>query len=279
MIGSAIPPISWIWLTAVLGVSAVSGILWLNGIRAARPLVALLMVATGAAAGFLAPVLWHATLARLTTVITGIIVGLIFGGLLFRIAQAVLAAVLAASVVVGLMSFYAGVWTPRAISGLTAAPAAVTHGNASQPARKAAPPSTSRSTTAKGGRAAPTWLWIKTSQVGKGVIGILRKMPAAQRNEMYAIAAGVGLIAFLLGIVFPRGTSLVGGAWMGVLMLFTGLNILGIWYAPRAREWADAHLHPLWIFSVFGILGMAVQYRHIHREKKNKKTAAAEEKK
>ena len=80
MIGSAIPPTPWYWLTAALVMTAVGCVLWLNGIRAARPLVAVLMVAIGAAAGFLAPVLWHATLARLTTVITGIIAGLIFGG-------------------------------------------------------------------------------------------------------------------------------------------------------------------------------------------------------
>ena len=112
-----------------------------------------------------------------------------------------------------------------------------------------------------------------------GVMRILNKMPTSRRNEMYALAAGVGLIALLLGIVFPRGTSLAGGAWLGVFMLFAGLDILGVWYAPHARDWATMHLHPLWLFTALGILGMAVQYRHIHREKKKTKNAEAEEKK
>ena len=292
-----IPPPTWPFLLAT-GLTLVTGVvLWLEAVRVARPLVTLLMVVVGACGGFLVPVLWHANLARLTTVITGIIAGLILGGLLFRITQAVLAGLIAAAIVVGVASFYDGIWTPRALHSLTAV---VRMGGgkkiaAAGPADHAAPLPGARpaaSTAARtGGNAAstaagtqtrkvkPTWMWQVVTGVWANIHDRLGKLSAGQRSAMYAMAAGAGLIALLLGIIFSRATSLVGGAWLGTLMIFAALALAGEWYSAKNLAWTVQRLHPTWIFTACGLLGMAVQYRHIHRQKKNKKKDAGEEKK
>lgn len=297
MNANEIPPPTWPFLLAA-GITLVVGVvLWLEAVRAARPLVTLFMVVVGACGGFLVPVLWHASLARLTTVITGIIAGLILGGLLFRVTQAVLAALIAAAIVVGLASFYDGVWTPQALHSL----AASVQGKdgrkiaASQPAGPAAhmPKNKPAASTAAGragkagtvaagtqpGKVKPAWMWVVVTRVSGNIYDRLGKLSAGQRSAMYAMAAGAGLVALLLGIIFSRATSLIGGAWFGTLMIFAALAAIGQWYSPKNLAWASQRLHPLWIFTACGALGMVVQYRHIHRQKKSKKKDAHEEKK
>ncbi len=297
MNANEIPPPTWPFLLAT-GITLVVGVvLWLEAVRAARPLVTLFMVAAGACGGFLVPALWHASLARLTTVITGIIAGLILGGLLFRITQAVLAAVIAAAIVVGLASFYDGVWTSRATHSLTAAvqgsdgkknallPPA---GPAAQlPEKKPAASTSARRSGNAGavaagtqpGKLKPAWMWLAVTRVCGNIYDRLGKLSAGQRSAMYAMAAGAGLVALLLGIIFSRATSLIGGAWLGTLMIFAALAVVGQWYSPKNLAWASQRLHPLWIFTACGLLGMAVQYRHVRRQKKSKKKDASEGKK
>ena len=292
-----IPPPTWPFLLATAITLVVGLVLWLEAVRVARPLVTLLMVVVGACGGFLVPVLWHASLARLTTVITGIIAGLILGGLLFRITQAVLAALIAAAIVVGVASFCDGVWTHSALHSLTEA---VQKGSgktiaASQPtdhpAQLPGNKSAVSTTVSRGGNAGsagagtqsrkikPAWLWQVVTRVYVNIHDRLAKLSAGQRSAMYAMAAGAGLIALLLGIIFSRATSLVGGAWLGTLMIFAAGSVAGQWYSAKNLAWANQRLHPLWIFTACGLLGMAAQYRHIHRQKKNKKKDATEEKK
>lgn len=297
MNANEIPPPTWPLLVATGIMLVVGVVLWLEAVRAARPLVTLFMVVVGALGGFLVPVLWHASLARLTTVITGIIAGLILGGLLFRITQAVLAALIAAAIVVGLTSFYDGIWTPRALHNLTAV-VQVGGGKktaASQPAGHAAQlrgnkpaASTAAAGGGKAGSAAaqtqagqvkPARLWLVVTRVWANIHDRLGKLSAGQRSAMYAMAAGAGLVALLLGIIFSRATSLIGGAWLGTLMVFAAIAAVGQWYSPKNLAWANQRLHPLWIFTACGLLGMAVQYRHVHRQNKNKKKEAKEEKK
>ena len=290
-----IPSATWPWLLTTVVILVLGLILWLESVRAARALVTLLMVALGAFAGLLIPALWHANLARLTTVITGVIAGLILGGLLFRITQAVLAAFIAAAILVGIASFYDGAWTSKAAAGtvavkvLTSRPAPSTQG-VERPANGATSAVQMRAVSHSGtlrdtqggiklGRVKPVWLWQSLVGVYKNVQSHLGKISETQRNEMYAMAAGVGLVALLLGIVFPKATSLVGGAWLGPLLIFASLALFGHWYRPEWLAWAFQRLHVPWVFVACGVVGMAVQYRHVHRRKKKKKKDSPDEKK
>ncbi len=241
---------------------ALGFVLWLESVRWSRALVTLLMAGLGAYMGFLAPVLWHPDLARLTTIIIGIVLGVVLGAVGFRLIQALLAGCLLAALLGGALAWHDGAFSMPA-------PAVAAHGGKSSPLHVASPPAATRQSRPAGiGRgenpppSPPLWKRIKDA---KYVWGDIKRLPKTERSEVLSLAAGAMLVAVLAGLIFPLVTSLVIGAWLGPLLVLLSLALFALRFQPTLVEWSWAHLHPLWIYAGCGVLGMAIQYRHIHR--------------
>ncbi|MCL5770620.1 MAG: hypothetical protein M1588_04840 [Planctomycetes bacterium] len=237
-------------------------VLWLESVRWSRALVTLLMAGLGAYIGFLAPALWHPDLARLTTVIIGIVLGVVLGAVGFRLIQALLAGCLLAALLGGALAWHDGAFS-----------AVAAHDGKSSPLRVASPPAATRQAThrsrlagiGRGEKPHPSPpLWKRTIEA-KYVWGNIERLPKTQRSEVLALAAGAMLVAVLVGLIFPLVTSLVIGAWLGSLLVLLSLALFALRLQPTFVEWSWEHLHPLWIYAGCGVLGMAIQYRHIHR--------------
>ncbi len=246
------------------GMLVLGAILWVESIHAARVLISLLIAAVGAVIGYVSPLLWHPVLALGLMVLIGAAAGAALGAAGFRVIQALLLAGFVAALAVGTLAWRQGVRRPPS-PAVAPLPGAVTgpRSTAGQ-TNPAAAPKTAR--PAVGVASRPSVAWLKRAQaMWLGLWTQLIRRPAGQRNEILALGVAVALVVFLVGVIFSRATSLVAGSCLGFLLILAALALLGRWMDRTTTWWAWRHLHPVWIFIGGSLLGMAVQYRHVHR--------------
>lgn len=248
-------------------------ILWLEFVRVARPVLTVFMAAVGAGFGFFMPLLWHTQLADLTLVIMGMVIGILLGAVLFRLTQALLFGALTALLCGGLMAWHDGAFTrpPAKVHRHTlVSPAAAVAGTAAtEPSR----PATTRPMLALRRRV--------MCDIGKQYDVIASDMRGLNKSEKAQIAAAAAaglLVAILLGLLFPRAMSLVGGAWVGAAMIIWVVAVFTHRFDPGMLKIAARNVQPWWVFGGLGVLGMAIQSRHVlqARKKKKKEAKAAE---
>lgn len=257
-------PDSTLMITAVLGLFC-GTLLWLIGFRIARPALTMLLSAGGAFWGYLAPFIWHIPLVSIASAIVGALIGAILGSIGFRFMQAVLLAALLAVVVVSVCT-----WNHQAASkGVSPATAPVTaqsavhHGN---------------------GVNARIWqVWYNARAKGQEWWKEVNTMPVAKRSQALAIAIGAGLVVLLLGLLFPRMTSIVATACLGSVALLLSLVVLGQAFDPSAVQWCLHQVRPRWLVVGGAVSGMILQggqaiYQRRNRAKEKAKKGEAEKK-
>ena len=110
----------------------------------------------------------------------------------------------------------------------------------------------------------------------------MQRMNKVGKAQVMAAAAGGLLVVILLGLLFPRLISLIGGAWIGAAMIVWAVAVFTRRCDPGMLKHLTRNLRPLWVYLGLGVLGMAVQSRHVlktRRKKKKEAKAAANEKK
>ncbi|MGC9259635.1 MAG: hypothetical protein ACP5I8_06085 [Phycisphaerae bacterium] len=242
-------------------------ILWIEFIRMARPVLTVFMAMVGALFGYFSPLLWHTELADLTLVIIGAIVGIILGAVLFRLTQALFFAVLAALLCGGLLAQHYGAFIPQPKNH----PPALR-----QPAQRS---SAASSQPAIGKPMALRRRVLHTMDTQYQELSAdQNRMNKLEKAQVMAAATVGMLVVILLGLLFPRAVSLIGGAWLGAAIIVWALAVFTRRYDPGLLKTILHNVRLWWIYTGLGLLGMAIQYRHIMRlRKKKKKDAQAAE--
>ncbi len=252
-------------------------IFWLEFVRMARPVLTVFMAAAGAAFGFFFPLLWHTQLADLTLVIMGMVLGIILGAVLFRLTQALLFAVLTALLLGGLVAWYSGAFSPEKPVVQKNTIVASTRFSTATAASASTHPATSQPAQALRHRV------LHDMRTRYGAIATdVQRLNKAEKAQVMAAAAGGLLIVILLGLLFPRVLSLIGGAWVGAALIIWAVAVFTRRFDPGMLKHLTRTVRPAWVYLGLGVLGMAVQSRHILKAGKKKKKeakATAEEKK
>ncbi len=246
-------------------------ILWLEFVRMARPVLTVFMAVAGALCSYFLPLFWPTKLADLTLVIMGAVVGIVLGAVLFRVTQALLFAILAALLCGGLLAWHYGAFTPQptqSTSPILPQPKHVSSGASSKPAR--GQPMALRRRV----------LHTLDRQYQELSVAQNRMNKLEKAQVMAAATAGL-LVVILLGLLFPRVVSLIGGAWLGAALIVWTLAVYTRRFDPGLLKTILHNVRLWWIYTGLGLLGMAIQYRHfMHlRKKKKKDTPASESKK
>ena len=252
-------------------------IFWLEFVRMARPVLTVFMAAAGAVFGYFLPLLWHTQLADLTLIIMGMVLGIILGAVLFRLTQALLFAALTALLLGGLVAWHSGAFAPKkSVVGKNAIVAST---------RFSPVPATSTSThpaSSKPTRALRRRV-LHDVRTRYGTLATdVQHLNKAEKAQVMAAAAGALLVVILLGLLFPRVLSLIGGVWLGAALIVWAVAVFTRRFDPGVLRHLARTVRPAWVYLALGVLGMAVQGRHILTARKKKKTeakAAVEEKK
>ena len=253
-------------------------IFWLEFVRMARPVLTVFMAAVGAVFGYFLPLLWHTQLADLTLIIMGMVLGIILGAVLFRLTQALLFAALTALLLGGLVAWHSGAFAPKkSVAGKNAIVASTRFSTA---------PATSTSTHPAAGSQPARALRHRVLHDVRTQYGTLatdvQHLNKAEKAQVMAAAAGALLVVILLGLLFPRVLSLIGGAWLGAALIVWAVAVFTRRFDPGVLKHLARTVRPVWVYLALGVLGMAVQGRHILKARKKKKKeakAAVEEKK
>jgi hypothetical protein len=249
-------------------------IFWLEFVRMARPVLTVFMAAVGAVFGYFLPLLWHTQLADLTLVIMGMVVGLILGAVLFRLTQALLFGALTALLCGGILAWHDGVFTPAADH---------TAKHSLQPRIHATRlPATAPTTHPAATRPLDVRRRIinDVHQQYQILVADQSRLNKSEKAQIMAAAAGGLLVVVLLGLLFPRAVSLLGGAWLGAAMIIWAVAVFTRRFDPGMLKMLGRYVRPVWIYGGLGMLGMAVQARQVlkFRKQKKKQADAADEK-
>ncbi len=251
-------------------------IFWLEFVRMARPVLTVFMAAAGAVFGYFLPLLWHTELADLTLVIMGMVVGLILGAVLFRLTQALLFAALTALLVGGLIAWHDGAFAPSIVSPQKHSLRHPAHATRRFGGTAVSQPATTRSVAVRRRILQDVHKQYQILAAAK------RRLNKSEKAQVMAAAAGGLLVVMLLGLLFPRVLSLVGGAWLGAAMIVWAVAVLTRRFDPGLLKTVCRSVRSAWIYGGLGILGMAIQIRHLLKariKKKKKEAQSAEEKK
>ncbi len=252
-------------------------IFWLEFVRMARPVLTVFMAAAGAAFGYFLPLLWHTHLADLTLIIMGMVLGIILGAVLFRLTQALLFAALTALLLGGLVAWHSGAFAPEKPAAKKTAVVASTRFSTTTATSTSTHPASSQPTPALRHRV------LHDVRTRYGALAAdVQRLNKAEKAQVMAAAAGGLLIVVLLGLLFPRVLSLIGGAWLGAALIVWAVAVFTRRFDPGMLKQVARAVRPAWIYLALGVLGMAVQGRHILKARKKKKKeskAATDEKK
>jgi hypothetical protein len=261
MVDLLIPDKPEMYILIAAGVIGLIGLmLWLWAVRWARPLLTIMLAAAGAYAGFEAPALWHWDLSRITTVIAGVALGLLLGSVCFRPAQALLLALFISVLPAGALAYHDGAFH-ASIHGLNPA---------TQEAR-VNPENTQTAPTSQPAQVS------EIQNIDHYIHSQMQGLTTAQRSQILAVGLGIFLVVLLLGLLFVEVSSLVGGAWLGSLLVLWSTGVFLKSLHPSTLDWALQNHVELWALPVMGILGMAVQShlviqkQHKNKDKKKKK--------
>ncbi len=244
-------------------------IFWLEFVRMARPVLTVFMAAAGAAFGYFLPLLWHTQLADITLIIVGMVLGIILGAVLFRLTQALLFAALTALLLGGLLAWHNGAFAPEQPIAKKPALVASAHFSAPTAVTPSTRPITSQPTPALRQRVLHD---VHTRY--EAISRHMQRMNKAGKAQVMAAAAGGLLVVILLGLLFPRVISLIGGAWVGAAMIVWAVAVFTRRCDPGMLKHLTRNLRPLWVFLGLGVLGMAVQSRHVLKANTKKKKEA-----
>lgn len=224
----------------VIGVAAglllvIGVVLWLTGIRTARPMAAIAMTGAGfTGAYFVAPALVN--LAPLTCGLIGAAAGLLAGVLLFRILQA---AVLAAFVAVAAGGLYY-IYCPKVMPEDNLLNVAVF------PADQQA---------------------TRMSQFQGFLLAQYQKIPPAEQRNLLLVAGGAAFVALAIGLGLPRATTLLGTALVGAFAVLVALHVLAHQYLGGLGQiFPENRSAKLLAVGVLALIGVAVQYRFFARK-------------
>ena len=251
-------------------------IFWLEFVRMARPVLTVFMAAAGAVFGYFLPLLWYTQLADLTLVIMGMVVGIILGAVLFRLTQALLFAALTALLCGGLIAWHDGAFTPTNDTVKKRPLPSLVHAATGKRMVSASQPATSRPIMALRRRV--------VQDVHKQYVALAadsQRLNKSEKAQVMAAAAGGLLVVILLGLLFPRVISLIGGAWLGAAMILWAVAVFTRRFDPGMLKNVIRSVRPWWVYAGLGVLGMAMQSRHVlkARKKKKKEAKSAEEEK
>jgi hypothetical protein len=248
-------------------------IFWLEFVRMARPVLTVFMAAAGAVCGYFLPLFWHTQLADLTLMIMGMVVGIILGAVLFRLTQALLFAALTALLCGGLLAWHHGAFTPAKHTPQTQPSPSRIHAAAEKPVAASSQPATSRPNIELRQRVAQ-----RVQQQYQAIAADVQRLNKSEKAQVMSAAAGGLLVVILLGLLFPRLISLIGGAWLGAAMILWSVAVFTRRFDPGVIKHIVRGVRPLWVYAGLGFLGMAIQGRHVlHARKKKKKEAKAAE--
>ncbi len=248
-------------------------IVWLEFVRVARPVLTLLLAAAGAACGYVLPLFWHTQLAGLTLIIIGMVLGILLGAILFRLTQAILFGMLMALLCGGLVAWHDGAFVTHA----SKSPSMI----APQGGHHAPPVAEALSAGSVTTRSMPRreHLAREIRNRFNRAAADFGRLDASQKSQVLAAAAAGLLVAILLGLLYPRATSVIGGAWLGAGMILWAVAVFTRRFDPGMLKIILHNVRPIWIYAGLGILGMAIQGRHMLQARKKKKEAKDEKSK
>ncbi len=110
--------------------------------------------------------------------------------------------------------------------------------------------------------------------VGQSVMDRWNAIPAVHQKRLLLVSGGAAGMALLIAFGFPRPTTWVISAFLGSLMILSGVNALLHVYAPQYEGYLPVSMRSRYLtLAIVMLVGMGIQYRFFPRKKARAKAA------